>query len=349
MVTVARIALAPGYSIARLINGGWQLAAGHTLNVQSTASTVDGLSRLVDAGFTTFDCADIYTGVESLLGRVVARARARGERVEVHTKLVPDRAALPALDRAYVTGVIDRSLRRLGVEQLDLVQLHWWDYAVPGLVETGGWLDQLRQDGKIRLIGVTNLDVPHLRALIDAGLPIASHQLQYSLLDRRPVDAMAAYCREHGVALLAYGSLAGGFLTDRWRGRDDPGSPLDNRSLVKYRLIIDECGGWSAFQALLEDARVVANRHGVSIAALATRWVLDQDGVAAAIVGTRGDAHLDDRRRSLALVLDAEDRARLNAALADLRSPPGSVYGLERVEGGRHAVIMKTDLNRLDS
>ncbi len=343
------MALSPDYSVARMINGGWQLAAGHAAVDRPEREVVDDLVRLVERGFTTFDCADIYTGVESLLGHVAQRSRSRGMTVEVHTKLVPDRSVLGSIDRAYVNGVVDRSLTRLGVERLDLVQLHWWDYAVSGLVETAGWLDDLRQAGKVRLIGVTNLDVERLRTLVGAGISVASHQLQYSLLDRRPAAAMTAFCNQHNIALLAYGTLAGGFLTDRWRGRPAPTEPLPNRSLVKYRLMIEECGGWDSLQALGASVSELAARRGVSLAALATGWVLHQPGVASAIVGTRGDAHVDDRVRCLALDLTADDRARIDAELARVSSPPGSVYGLERVEGGRHAVIMKTDLNRLNS
>ena len=345
-MSVPRVTLAPGYSVARTINGGWQLAAGHGAGTRPTSVVVEELLRLVAAGFTTFDCADIYTGVESLLGQVTRKARGFGRAVEVHTKLVPDQSALPNLDRAYVTGVVDRSLSRLGIERLDLVQLHWWDYGVPGLVDTAGWLDDLRRAGKVRLVGVTNFDVERLRLLVDAGIPVATHQLQYSLLDRRPAGEMTAFCRQHDIALLAYGTLAGGFLSDRWAGRPAPGEPLANRSLVKYRLIVDECGGWAAFQNLL--AALGAGPDG-SIATVATRWVLAQPRVVAAIVGTRGDAYLADRLRFWAHGLDAEDHARIRAALDHVRSPPGPVYGLERTVGGRHAVIMKTDLNRLDS
>ncbi|NIN67522.1 MAG: aldo/keto reductase, partial [Anaerolineae bacterium] len=80
---------------------------------------------------------------------------------------------------------IDGSLLRLGVDRLDLVQFHWWDYDVPGYLDAAGWLADLLTAGKIRALGVTNFDTYHLRELVGAGIPIVSNQTQYSLLDRR--------------------------------------------------------------------------------------------------------------------------------------------------------------------
>lgn len=338
--------LAAGYAVPRVINGAWQLAADHGGSVEPRQA-VEALLPLVDAGFGTFDCADIYTGVETLLGRLIRVHRRRTSSVPIciHTKLVPDQSALPTLDRAYVTRVVDRSLQRLGVEHLDLVQLHWWDYGVPGMIEAAGHLDDLRRGGKIRHLGVTNFDVEHLGRLVGAGIPIVSHQVQYSLLDRRPATAMAAFCQQHDIQLLAYGSLAGGFLADSYCGVPAPAS-LTNRSLVKYRLIIDECGGWSALQRALATVQAVARRHGVSVASVATRWVLDQRQVAATIVGSRHAGHLAARQAMLSLQFDADDRARLVQALDHLPSPAGPVYGLERTADGPHARIMKTELNQ---
>ena len=120
------------------------------------------MDRFVDAGITTFDCADIYTGVEALIGEWLKRRGARGAAVpvQVHTKYVPDLDRLPTHSRADVVRGVDRSLARLGVERLDLVQLHWWDYDVPGYVDAAAWLDELRRAGKIRHVGLTNFDQP---------------------------------------------------------------------------------------------------------------------------------------------------------------------------------------------
>ena len=221
MSVLPRVQLAPGYTISCLLKGGWQLAGGHG-PIDAAAAMAD-MDRFVDAGITTFDCADIYTGVEALIGGWLKRRAARGaDPVQVHTKYVPDLDRLPTHSRADVMRGIERSLARLGVDCLDLVQLHWWDYDVPGYVDAAAWLDDLRRAGKIRHLGLTNFDQRRLREIIAAGVPVVSHQVQYSVLDRRPAKGMAALCRDRGIGLLCYGALAGGFLSDRYLGSPAP-------------------------------------------------------------------------------------------------------------------------------
>ena len=347
-VEVARVELAPGYSVARIVNGGWQLSEGHHPSPVDARAAVDAMARLADAGFTTFDCADIYTGVEELVGRFLASYPRRSE-IQVHTKLVPDKSALRQVDRRYVERIVDRSLSRLGVERLDLVQYHWWDASVPGAVETALWLRELQEAGKVRLLGATNFGVRELRAIVEAGVPIAVHQVQYSLLDRRPENGMVDLCAEHGIRLLSYGSLAGGFLTDRYLDRDEPTDPMPNRSLVKYKLIIEEFGGWELFQELLGAMKRVAGKHGVTVANVAARWVLERPRVAGVIVGARTAEHVRGNLATFGLELDDDDRRRLAAVTARSSGPEGDVFDLERKPRGRHSVIMKTDLNRLSS
>lgn len=340
-----RVRLAPDYTISCLVKGGWQLAVGHA--ALGAADALADMDRFVDAGITTFDCADIYSGVEALVGEWLKRRGARSDTrtVQVHTKYVPDLDRLSTHSRGDVTRGIDRSLARLGVDCLDLVQLHWWDYDVPGYVEAAAWLDELRRAGKIRHLGLTNFDRRRLEEVIAAGIPIVAHQVQYSVLDRRPAD-LAASCAEHGIGLLCYGALAGGFLSNRYVRHADPTPPLENRSLVKYRLIIDEFGGWDHFQDMLTSLDAVATRHGVGIGAVALRWVLDQAGVAGVIVGARHARHLDQIIKASTLALDAEDHAEIARVQATASGPNGEVYALERVKGGRHASVMRYTLNR---
>jgi aryl-alcohol dehydrogenase-like predicted oxidoreductase len=337
--------LTASYSISRLLKGGWQLAGGHGPIDRATA--LDDMDRFVQAGITTFDCADIYQGVETLIGEWLQRRHPRREPpVQFHTKYVPDLDQLRWHSRADVTRGIDRSLTRLGVDSIDLVQLHWWDYDVPGYVEAAGWLDELRRAGKIRHLGLTNFDRPRVGEILAAGLPVVSHQVQYSVLDRRPSPGMSELCARHGVGLLCYGALAGGFLSRRYLGGAAPEPPLENRSLVKYRLIIDEFGGWDRFQQMLTTLDAIATRHGVGIGAVAIRWVLDQPGVAGVIVGARDARRLEDTVQACTLALDAEDHGAIARVQAAARGPAGEVYGLERVKGGPHAAIMRYSLNR---
>jgi aryl-alcohol dehydrogenase-like predicted oxidoreductase len=346
IVEVPRAELAPGYTVSCLLKGGWQLAGGHG-PVDAAAALAD-MDRFVDAGITTFDCADIYTGVEALIGAWLKRRGAPGAAVpvQVHTKYVPDLDRLPTHSRADVVRGVDRSLGRLGVDRLDLVQLHWWDYDIPGYVDAAGWLEEQRRAGKIRHIGLTNFNQMRLQEIVAAGVPIVSHQLQYSVLDRRPANGIAAECARYGIGLLCYGALAGGFLSDRYLGRPDPTPPLENRSLVKYRLIIDESGGWDRFQEMLAALGKVAARHGVGIGAVALRWVLDQPGVSGVIVGARDARHLDQAGQACRLALDDDDRRTIARVQSASSGPQGDTYDLERVKGGPHASIMRYTLAR---
>jgi aryl-alcohol dehydrogenase-like predicted oxidoreductase len=349
VTTIPRVELAPGYTISRVLKGGWQLAGGH--GPVDEAAARDDMDRFVEAGVTTFDCADIYTGVEMLIGKWRRRRKgsagaAAAAGVQVHTKYVPDLDRLPTHSRADVARGVDRSLARLGVERLDLVQLHWWDYDVPGYVEAAAWLDELRRGGKIRHVGLTNFDRQRLSEILAGGTAITSHQVQYSVLDRRPAAGVAAQCVRDGIGLLCYGAVAGGFLSDRWLGAPDSVAPLENRSLVKYRLIIEEFGGWDRFQDMLAALGRIASRHEATIGAVAIRWVLDQPGVSGVIVGARHARHLDQIRKACEMTLDDEDLVAIARVQAASRGPKGDVYSLERVKGGPHAAIMRYGLSR---
>lgn len=342
-MSAARRTLAVGYSVPEVIAGAWQLSEGHSARGVDRDAQFATWDLLADHGCDTLDCADIYTGVEALIGDY--RAARPGRRVQVHTKFVPDRDALASVDHAYVTRIIDRSLARLRTDTLDLVQFHWWRYDVPGMVDVAGMLHDLQRAGKIRQLAITNSNTEWTRALLDAGIPIVSTQVQYSVLDRRPAAQLAPLAVARGMHLLCYGSVAGGFLGESWRGVDAPVGEFENRSLIKYRLVIDDCGGWSAFQRLLEVLNDIAAAHGVGIANVAQRWVLDQPGVGAVIVGFRGEASARRTLQTLGLVLSDDDRAQLDGVLATMPMPAGDVYDAERDPQSVHAGIIRYNLN----
>ncbi len=351
LVGPGRTWLAPGYDIARIIVGGWQLSAGHHAQAVTADEAVERLVAMADLGLDTFDCADIYTGVEELYGRFLRtwRTTSGGHRpIRIHTKLVPDRAALPSVDAAYVRRIVERSLTRLGVDTLDLVQFYWWD------MERGDWLaaaralGDLQREGAIRHVGATNFTAAEIEGMErGAGLRVVANQTQYSVLDRRPEHGLSDECARRGRGVLAFGALAGGFLTSTWLHRDDPGSleALPNRSLVKYRLIIDEFGGWDAYQALLAELDAIGTEHGVDAAAVALAWVLDQPAVAATVVGFSSLARMHANLRALSLSLTAADHARIRRHTDGATGPLGDIFGLERASGSVHARIMKYDLN----
>ena len=259
-----RIRITEDYDVPRVINGGWQLSAGHALERPlDLADASRAFNRLIDMGFDTFDCADIYTGVEDFFGGIIRERRKAGLRLpQIHTKFVPDLNDLANVTSAYVENIITRSLRRLGVERLDAVQFHWWDYSVPGMVDVAGELVRLQEKGLIRLISTTNFNAVELRQLIDAGIPVATNQCQYSVLDRRPAMRLERLCRETGVKLLCYGTVAGGFMSEKWLGAPKP-DHFENRSLVKYALVIEDSLRWEGFQALLALMKEIGDPLGL--------------------------------------------------------------------------------------
>ena len=343
-MSIETITLVPGFAVSRVAKGNWQLAAKHGAPY-SRDEAVEDMRRFVEAGINAFDCADHYVGVEETIGEFRRRYPALARGLRVSTKYTPDLELLPTLARTDVERAVDTSLRRLGVERLDLVQFHWWDYEAPGCIQALQWLQSLQQAGKVAHIGTTNFNVPRLREVLDAGVPLLSNQLQYSLIDLRPENGMVDLCRAHGVHLFCYGTVAGGFLSNRWLGQPAPQPPYANRSLIKYRLIIEEFGGWDAFQALLHALSDVAGKHGSNIAAVAARWVLDRPQVAVALVGARDSRHLDDTLDIFRVALDDDDRARLGAFGAGAPGPKGDCYDLERDKNSMHAKIMHMNQN----
>lgn len=341
MSDVARVELAPGYTIAEIINGCWQLSPGHGGGIDSKKATLRRFAELVDHGFTSFDCADIYTGTEQLLGEF-RRSLNDPDSIQVHTKYVPDKNTLGELNNTKIDAAIDRSLSNLGVDRLDLVQFHWWDYDVDGVERTYERLLHLQNEGKIRLIGTTNFNTEQLRKLLAVDPSIISMQAQFSLLDRRPERSMQQCCLDQEVSLLAYGVLAGGFLTGRYLGEPPPANM--NRSLQKYRLIIDEAGGWPALQTLLDGLSAIAGKHRCGIDAIAARWVLDQPSVDAIILGTGTRSRASENLAISVLRLDGNDRQHISELLEALTPPPGEPYDIERDPDSVHSSILRTNL-----
>ena len=348
-----RINLTDSYSISRVIKGGWQLAGGHGQINPSQA--VEDMFAYYEAGITTFDCADIYTGVEELIGNFLKKLRtersiSEANNVQVHTKYVPDRQVLGKLNKADIERAIVRSTNRLGVEQLDLVQFHWWDFAIPQYIETAMTLAELKQKGLIRNIGLTNFDPSHIKELVEAGVPLITNQVQYSVLDRRPEKSLQAYCTDNGMTMLCYGGLAGGFLTERYLGDAEPAMAQlhSNRSLVKYKLIIDDLGGWTKFQALLRSLLEVGKNRGLTISEVALEYILSKPNVSAVIVGARNSQHVMSFAKLTEHGLTEAELAKIDYVFGNQYLLAGDIYELERTDE-RHANIMKYNLNKEDT
>ncbi len=340
------------YAIPSVLKGGWQLAGDH--GAYSTEEAIDAMFQYFDAGLNTFDCADIYTGVEELIGEFRSRLKKqRGETVaqklQIQTKYVPDRSLLPHLTEKDTRAIIERSLKRLGVDRLDLVQFHWWDFNTPGYVETALVLKALQDEGKIRNIGTTNFDTEHLEELLDAGVHVVSNQVQFSVFDRRPEKAMTAFTKAHDITLLCFGTRAGGLLSQSVLDRPDLTEEelASNRSFVKYRLIIEEIGGWKQHQKVLSVLNRIAKRHKTTPSVIASAYVLTREQVGAVIIGARTAKYLDDAVELCSLLLSEQEVAELDRVTEPALNLEGPVYWLER-NTDRHAGIMKYELNKTD-
>ena len=323
-----RIDLAPGLNISRIVTGLWQVADmerdGSLLDPQAMSGVLLDYAR---DGFDSFDMADHYGSAEIIAGQMLARA-AEGEAAGPHgpavfTKWCPAPGPMPL---ETVREGVERSLKRLNVSKIDLMQFHWWTFEHPAYLDAMKGLAQLQKEGLIGHIGVTNFDTAHLLLLIRHGIPVVSNQVSFSLLDRRAAGEMSAFCLANNVRLLAYGTLGGGLISRRWLGQPEP-QPADitDWSKMKYRRFVETIGGWSALQGLLRALDQVALKHQVSLSNVATRWVLEHPAVAAAIVGARLGAseHRSDNQALFGFTLDRDDHVVLDAALEGLAPVPG--------------------------
>jgi aryl-alcohol dehydrogenase-like predicted oxidoreductase len=318
----SRFQLTPDMSICRVLNGMWQVSGAHGRIDPEIA--VQEMFTYFDAGFTTWDLADHYGPAEDFIGTFRRQlAAARGDAalgaMQAFTKWVPRPGPMT---REIVENNINISRRRMGVDRLDLLQFHWWEYQDSRYLDALTQMAQMQEEGAIRHLALTNFDTEHVRRILDHGIRIVSNQVQYSLIDLRPEVAMVPLCQERGVHLLTYGTLCGGLLADAYLGQPEPrGASLTTVSLRKYKQMIDAWGGWELLQELLGVLKAMAEKHGVSIANIATRAILDRPAVAGVIVGVRlGIAeHRADNARVFDCTLDDEDNAQLQAVLAKSR------------------------------
>jgi aryl-alcohol dehydrogenase-like predicted oxidoreductase len=297
----------------------WQVAGGHGY-VDHDLAIADML-RYHDAGFKTWDLADIYGPAEDLIGDfrrrlLTLKGKEELERIQALTKWVPQPGRIT---RSIVKENIERSLRRMSVSSLDLLQFHWWDYNNPYYMDALKYLSDLMDEGRIKHLGLTNFDTERMQIIMESGLQIVSNQVQYSIVDRRPEVKMIPFCMEHNISLLAYGSICGGLVSERYLGRTEPSTAeLDTLSLRKYKKMIDAWGGWNLFQELLLTLKKIAKKHDVSIANVATNYILAKPVIAGVIIGVRLGIveHRNDNTQVFNFNLDESDRDAIDAVCA---------------------------------
>jgi aryl-alcohol dehydrogenase-like predicted oxidoreductase/enamine deaminase RidA (YjgF/YER057c/UK114 family) len=315
--------LAQGLSVRQIVTGLWQMADqerdGKAFDLDAAAAE---LVRYAKAGFDTFDMADHYGSAEIVAGMAAKALRDEGlPAPTILTKWCPKPGAM---DMGTVRRGVETALDRLKLDRVDVMQFHWWQYQSPEYLDALTHLMALRDEGLIGHIGLTNFDAQHLRLVLRHGIEIATNQVCFSLLDRRAAGALMHVAQENGVGILGFGTLCGGFLSDKWVGKPEP-TQIADWSRMKYKRFIDASGGWLKFQSLLAVLDEVAKKHGVSVSNVATRWVLDHPATAGVIVGTRlgENNHSADNLNMLALAFDDDDRAVIATAAAALDKIPG--------------------------
>lgn len=318
-----RVELAPGFTVSRVMTGLWQIAdmerGGKELDSDLTSAA---LGPYLEAGLTTFAMASHHGSAERIAGRF-RRNHPRGAEAQLLTMWVPEPGPITFED---VRAAVQRSLSRMGAERIDLLQFDAWSYANPAWLDCLFWLQDLKHEGLIGHLGLTNFDTAHLRIAVTSGIKVVSNQVSYSVLDQRARTGMADLCLEHGIQLLTYGTLAGGLLTERWLGSPEPEFvDLTTWSQAKYWRFIHTAGGWEAFQHILECLAGIAKKRKASVANVACRYMLDLPAVGAVIIGARvGEKeHIQDNSKIFDLSLTRKDRSDIEYALTRLDPIPG--------------------------
>ena len=314
--SISRLQLAPDMNICRTLAGMWQVSGGHG-RIDPTAA-IKSMFDYVDAGFTTWDLADHYGPAEDLMGEfrrqlLATRGKEALANLQAFTKWVPQPGKMT---RKLVEDNINKSLKRMGVECLDMLQFHWWDYGDSNYLDALRYLAELQKEGKIKHLALTNFDTERLQIIQAAGIKIVSNQVQFSIIDRRPEVRMIPFCQQHNIKLLTYGTVCGGLLSEKYLGKPEPRrEDLNTVSLKKYKNMVDSWGGWPLFQELLGVLKRIADKHSVSIANVAVRYILDKPAVGGVIIGARLglSEHLKDNGRVFEFSLDADDGEKIEA------------------------------------
>jgi aryl-alcohol dehydrogenase-like predicted oxidoreductase/enamine deaminase RidA (YjgF/YER057c/UK114 family) len=313
---VEKYQLSPQLEISRAVTGLWQIADmekdGQTLD---PAKTSESMAPYVERGLSTFDMADHYGSAEVISGHFHCY-HPRGKSVVLLTKWVPKPGAV---SKEKVRRAVLERCERLQTDRVDLLQFHAWTFSNPFWLDALLGLQELKEEGLIGDLGTTNFDTAHLQVARKSGIDIVSNQVSYSLVDQRASGEMADFCAKEGISILAYGTLCGGFISQRWLQKPEPTvDSLPNWSLMKYKRFIDIAGGWSVFQDVLREVSGVAQEVGQSISTVASKYILDQKSVAAVIIGARlgQSSHIDETISLFDFSLSDVQRNRIQGALS---------------------------------
>jgi len=320
-----------GLQASTIAVGAWAIG-GWMWGGQDEAESIRAIHAALDAGINLIDTAPVYGfgASERIIGRAIAGRR---EQVLIATKCglrwdtdkgEPHfRSTEQAIDpsgqivvrrycaAASIVEEVERSLQRLGTDYIDLLQTHWQDPSTP-IEETAAAMLKLKEQGKIRAIGASNATPQQLEIYRQVS-GIDTDQEKYSMLFRGAELSQLPYCREHGVAFLAYSPLANGLLT----GKIGPERAFPPGDLRATRPLFSQ-ENRRAIAAMLGSFHSVAESHRISLTQLVLAWTLGRPGVTHALVGVRNPKQAQENAAAADVNLSAEDLARIDAAVENV-------------------------------
>ena len=290
----ARLGTNPSALLPMALGGSW-----YATDVDD-AALVGAMEAAYDAGLRHFDTASSYGGgrSEALLGRFLAGRR---DSVFLASKADPPEPTVAAM-----LSMVEASLKRLATDRIDLYYIHW-PRAGRDMRPVMEGLERARQQGKIAAIGVSNFSVDQMRQ-VKTVAPIAVHQLGYNLLWRHTERDLIPYCREHGIAVVAYSALAHGILTGKFGERPAIAAGDQRHTILPFRADI-----WPRVYAGVEKLKRLAGELGLPLPVLAIRWILDRPGIDAVVVGARSRAQSSANVAALAPAIPASAFAAMTA------------------------------------
>ncbi len=306
--------------VSRICFGTWQF--GGDWGSLDERENVDAMRRALELGINFFDTAQAYGfgASEQLVAKALgSELRSRREEIVLATKgglRMTDDALVRDSSPDWLRRGVDESLGYLGVDDIDLYQVHWPDPETP-FEETAGALEELVQEGKIRHVGVSNFDAEEMEAFA-RGRPVETLQPPYHPFRREAEAEILPYCREHDIGVLVYGPLAHGLLS----GKFDRDTQLDEDDWrASSELFKGE--NYERNLAVVEQLGDFAEELGHTVAQLAVAWTLAQPGVHVAIVGARRPDHIEGTAPAADIELSEDDLERIESIMEGAVSVAG--------------------------
>jgi aryl-alcohol dehydrogenase-like predicted oxidoreductase len=305
-------------TVSTMTLGCWAFAGGPLWGPQDDADSIATVHAALDAGITFFDTAEGYGRghTETVLGQALAGRR---DKVVIATKVGRGNLTSEGVQQAC-----DNSLRRLQTDYIDLYQIHWRDHAIP-LAETMEALEKLREQGKVRAIGVCNFGMQDMAELATAGRS-ETNQIPYSMLWRAIEFEIRQKCIEQGMGILPYSVLTQALLTGKYATPDDvPEGRARSRHFSKNRPQSrhSEDGCETETFAAIDRVRQISQRIGHPMANVSMAWLLQQPGITSIIVGARNPGQIKRNVEAVDLKLSPEIITELNEATDEVKQKLG--------------------------